>query len=128
MSLGDDRGGRNLFAAVRMAGHILAGPLLRRRRTSWGATPAETSSTWTGDELFPDPSWTVTHAVTVDAPAERVWPWLAQLDQGRGGFTASNASRTSSAAGCATPTESCPSTRISRPSPRSVSPRRPRWP
>ncbi|HMA26843.1 MAG TPA: hypothetical protein VKO62_04340, partial [Solirubrobacterales bacterium] len=26
------------------------------------------------------------HAIEVDAPAEQVWPWLAQLGQDRGGF------------------------------------------
>jgi hypothetical protein len=77
---------RNLIAAVRIAGHVLTGPLLRRRRTSWGATPGEAASTWPGDELLPGPSWTTTHAVTIDAPAEQVWPWLAQLGQGRGGL------------------------------------------
>ncbi|MFI7493762.1 Acg family FMN-binding oxidoreductase [Kocuria sp. M4R2S49] len=77
---------RNLFAAVRMAGHVLTGPLLRRRRMSWGAVPEEVSSAWPGDELLPDPSWTATHAVTVEAPPERIWPWLAQLGQGRGGL------------------------------------------
>ncbi|WP_298584656.1 Acg family FMN-binding oxidoreductase [uncultured Kocuria sp.] len=77
---------RNLLAAARIAGHVLTGPLLRRRRMAWGATPEEVSSTWPGDELLPDPSWTATHAVTVDAPPERIWPWLAQLGQGRGGL------------------------------------------
>ena len=26
------------------------------------------------------------HAIEIDAPADRVWPWLAQLGQDRGGF------------------------------------------
>ncbi|MEX5294050.1 nitroreductase family protein [Kocuria sp. CPCC 205268] len=77
---------RTLFAAVRIAGHVLSGPLLRRRRTTWGATPAEVAACWPGDELLPEPSWTATHTVTVAAPPDRVWPWLAQLGQGRGGL------------------------------------------
>ena len=32
------------------------------------------------------PDLTATRAVTVCAPAGQVWPWIAQLGQGRGGF------------------------------------------
>jgi len=39
-----------------------------------------------GDEFVKDAGLVVTRAVTVDAAAERVWPWVAQLGQGRGGF------------------------------------------
>ena len=39
-----------------------------------------------GDELVPDPGYEHTRAVTVHAPADEVWRWLAQIGQGRGGF------------------------------------------
>ncbi len=39
-----------------------------------------------GDELIAKPDLTGTRAITVRAPAPRVWPWIAQLGQGRGGF------------------------------------------
>jgi hypothetical protein len=39
-----------------------------------------------GDELIPHADLTATRAVTVRAPADGVWPWVAQLGQGRGGF------------------------------------------
>jgi hypothetical protein len=39
-----------------------------------------------GDELVLNPLVRTTHAVTIDAPPERVWPWLVQLGQGRAGF------------------------------------------
>jgi hypothetical protein len=39
-----------------------------------------------GDELVPDPSVEVTHAIAIDAPAAAVWPWLAQIGQDRAGF------------------------------------------
>lgn len=32
------------------------------------------------------PDLTATRAITVRAPASGVWPWIAQLGQGRGGF------------------------------------------
>jgi hypothetical protein len=39
-----------------------------------------------GDDLVPEPAYVTTRAITVQAPAEAVWPWLVQLGQGRGGF------------------------------------------
>jgi hypothetical protein len=52
----------------------------------WGATDEELRTPLPGDELVPDPAIVSTHAITIDAPVERVWPWLAQLGQDRGGF------------------------------------------
>lgn len=79
----------NTFAAARIAGHLLTGPLLRRYRITWGATDEEVNSTWPGDELVAQPAWVTTHAVAVDAPADDVWPWLAQIGQGQGGLYSS---------------------------------------
>jgi hypothetical protein len=39
-----------------------------------------------GDQLLPDADLTAARAVTVRAAAAGVWPWIAQLGQGRGGF------------------------------------------
>ena len=39
-----------------------------------------------GDQLVADPVLSSTHAVTVDAPPEDVWPWLVQMGSGRGGW------------------------------------------
>ena len=38
------------------------------------------------DSLVPEPIFTSTHAITVDAPPERVWPWIAQMGAGRAGW------------------------------------------
>jgi hypothetical protein len=57
-------------------------PWLRR----WGATDDELARALPGDELVPDPAIDSTWSVTVEAPAEDVWPWLAQIGQDRGGF------------------------------------------
>ena len=58
----------------------------RRRYRNWGATPGEVAARLPGDELVPGPARTTTRAVTVDAPAAEVWPWLAQIGQDRGGL------------------------------------------
>jgi len=39
-----------------------------------------------GDALLPDATGTLTHGITIDAPPERVWPWLVQMGGGRAGF------------------------------------------
>jgi hypothetical protein len=70
---------------------LIAGtvPLLLASRTvlrDWGATKHEQSQSLPGDELVPEPAAVSTRAVSVHAPAERVWSWLVQIGQGRGGF------------------------------------------
>jgi len=38
------------------------------------------------DALVPDPLFTSTHAITIDAPPEQVWPWIVQMGAGRAGW------------------------------------------
>jgi hypothetical protein len=52
----------------------------------WGATADELRRTLPGDELVPDPGTESTRAVTIGAPPDEIWPWLAQTGQDRGGF------------------------------------------
>jgi hypothetical protein len=52
----------------------------------WGATEEEVENPLPGDELVPDPAIESTRAITVNAPVEEVWTWLAQIGQDRGGF------------------------------------------
>jgi hypothetical protein len=59
---------------------------LRPRHLCWGATEAEVRRALPGDELLPNPKFSATHAITIHAPVLEVWPWLAQIGQGRGGF------------------------------------------
>lgn len=51
---------------------------------TYGATVAERRRRLPGDELCPRPQIVTTHATTVHAPPERVWPWLVQMGWGRG--------------------------------------------
>jgi hypothetical protein len=52
----------------------------------WGATPAEAARALPGDELLPPSATQATRAITIAAPPSAVWPWLAQMGQGRGGL------------------------------------------
>jgi hypothetical protein len=52
----------------------------------WGATVSEVAMALPGDDLLEFPKLTSTHAITIEAHPAEVWPWLAQLGQGRGGF------------------------------------------
>ena len=38
------------------------------------------------DALVPAPLFASTHAITIDAPPERVWPWIVQMGAGRAGW------------------------------------------
>ena len=58
----------------------------RPRINQWGATDQEHQATWPGDQLVAQPSFVWTNAITIQAPAAQVWPWLVQLGQGRGGL------------------------------------------
>ena len=57
--------------------------VVRRWQLRWGATDEEVDATLDGDDLIPNPDLMATRAITVHAPAEQVWPWIAQLGQGR---------------------------------------------
>ncbi|GAA4413630.1 hypothetical protein GCM10023168_36600 [Fodinibacter luteus] len=52
----------------------------------WGATDQEVGESLPGDDRTPTPRMQSTRAVTIDAPPERVWPWLMQMGIGRAGF------------------------------------------
>ncbi len=65
---------------------LILSPVLRGWYNRWGATDEEASATLPGDDLVPTSRLTATHAITIGAPPARVWPWIAQLGQGRGGM------------------------------------------
>lgn len=52
----------------------------------WGATAADLARRWPGDELVPNVRSRAVRAVHIDAPPERVWPWIMQVGRDRGGF------------------------------------------
>src|SRR5690606_11210755 len=81
-------GTRHGFRAAATAASAVGALLLTRRLTqTWGTWVGEHECVLPGDDLVPEAGAVVaTRAVTVDAPPARVWPWLVQIGQGRGGF------------------------------------------
>ena len=51
-----------------------------------GATNGELSMALPGDIFIPNPKVKMTQAITIDAPPQKVWPWLVQIGQDRAGF------------------------------------------
>jgi hypothetical protein len=73
--------------SVRFGSNDRATPFtLRRWFGRWGATPDDLARAMTGDAVIVDPTHSATHAVTVDAPPDDIWPWLVQMGSQRGGL------------------------------------------
>jgi hypothetical protein len=73
------------LAAIGMASaaYVLG---VRPQLQRWGATEAEVAEPLPGDGLVPVPRFTSTRAISIAAPPSAVWPWLAQIGEGRGGL------------------------------------------
>jgi hypothetical protein len=46
---------------------------------TWGATTQEAAARLPGDELLENAAGVATRAITIEAPASAVWPWIAQM-------------------------------------------------
>lgn len=57
------------------------------RLANWGATREETEANYKGDALMPNAHLRYVRAITIDAPAEEVWPWVAQIGRGAGYYS-----------------------------------------
>jgi hypothetical protein len=73
--------GAGLVAGIEVATY----PIWRQWCRQWGATAGEASQALPGDDLLADPETLTTRAITIQAPARLIWPWLVQLGPGRGG-------------------------------------------
>jgi hypothetical protein len=73
-------------SAVIVIGYLGFG---RRWLTTWGATEAEHTMKLAGDDLIKGGVFAplnMTQAITIEAPPDKVWPWLVQIGQDRAGF------------------------------------------
>jgi hypothetical protein len=71
--------------AVGSVGAVVVAPL-RAWFLRWGSSDEELNMALPGDELVARADLTATRAITIHADTDAVWPWIAQLGQGRGGF------------------------------------------
>jgi hypothetical protein len=60
--------------------------VIRPWQVRWGATDDEARRPMPGDDILGPSAGTTTRAITIQAPAEQVWPWLAQLGYGKAGW------------------------------------------
>ena len=75
-----------LLLEVAAGAAVLYVRFVRPWHLRWGATEEEARAALPGDDALSHPDLQATRAITVSASAEDVWPWIAQLGQGRGGF------------------------------------------
>jgi hypothetical protein len=59
---------------------------VRRWFARWGTTDEDLTRAMAGDPVIARPTHSATHALTVDAPPEDIWPWLVQMGYRRGGL------------------------------------------
>ncbi len=59
---------------------------IRPAHISWGATAVEQQMKMPADELISANRIVSTRAISIDASKEKIWPWIAQTGQNRGGF------------------------------------------
>jgi hypothetical protein len=77
---------RQVLAVAADVPLFVTAPLIRRWHCQWGATSAEVASAMPGDDLLPPAQYRCTRAITIEAPARAVWPWLVQVGCRRAGF------------------------------------------
>jgi len=77
---------RATCAFVTGATSVIGALLIRRQALRWGAADDDVTCAMPGDDIAGRADLVATRAIAIAAPAADVWPWIAQLGQGRGGF------------------------------------------
>jgi hypothetical protein len=79
-----DRKG-SIAAALFMVAAFAEAVLIRLGQ-SYGSTADERAMRLPGDDIVPHPQVVTNHAITINTPAEDVWPWLVQMGWHRAGW------------------------------------------
>jgi hypothetical protein len=77
--------GLSIAAAVAVMVIAFYRAAIRPWHSKWGATKEELQRAMPGDGLL-DAASSTTRAISIAAPAERIWPWLVQIGYGRAGW------------------------------------------
>jgi hypothetical protein len=75
---------------ILLAVSLAVAMIVIRSGVGWGATAEERAAPMPGDEYFTDrlPAYVaMTRGISIVAPREVVWPWLAQLGRGAGWYS-----------------------------------------
>ena len=75
---------RRLGVAMALGGAVFVA--LHELGRRWGATQDEVRRPMAGDDIVSHAKGQTTHAITVYAAPERVWPWLVQMGYHRAGW------------------------------------------
>ena len=60
--------------------------IIRPWQLRWGATDEEIRRAMPEDEVIKQPSFNATRAVTINAPPEKIYPWIVQMGVTRAGW------------------------------------------
>jgi len=69
-----------------VAAGIAYGLVIRPWMLRWGVQPGDLDLSYQGEGMLPNPKINSTHAITIDVPPSKVWPWLVQIGQNKAGF------------------------------------------
>jgi hypothetical protein len=74
------------LAAILVLALLVYSLAVRPRMKVWGLTQVEIDRSLPGDELVPIPRWGFKQAITINAPADIIWPWITQMGYQRAGW------------------------------------------
>ena len=74
-----------IFLAVLIVVVIVA-ILLTPWMDRWHSTPDERAARFPGDDLVENPAKIINHAVTINAPAAQIYPWILQIGADKSGM------------------------------------------
>ena len=78
------------WLVVAVVSALVLGSVVLWRGCRWGSTPEERAGEMPGDRFLGSDAPTataMTRAISIGAPPERVWPWIAQLGRGAGWYS-----------------------------------------
>jgi hypothetical protein len=80
------RGSFGVIAKTAVLGGAAGYALLQWLGRTYGSTMSERHMAMPGDEVVPEPQYSITHGITIDATPDEVWPWLVQVGWHRAGW------------------------------------------